>query len=65
MKSARAYVIASSAVFALAALVNLIRAWRGWPFQFGPWLIAPVWSWLAFVIGALLCAWGLASRRTR
>jgi hypothetical protein len=48
-------------VFALVAILQLVRALAGWPVQVGKTAI-PVWaSWVAFVIAALLAWIGLTA----
>jgi hypothetical protein len=48
-------------VFALVAILQLVRALAGWPVQIGTTAI-PVWaSWLAFVIAAWLAWIGLTA----
>jgi hypothetical protein len=61
----KAYVIVSSSIFTLIALMHLIRLLQGWSLQVGS-LGVPFWiSVLAVLVGAIVAAWGfMLVRRT-
>lgn len=59
----RAYSLVSGVVFAIVALVHLIRALAQWPAQVGTWTM-PLWvSWVAFVVAGMLAAWAFTLRK--
>ena len=62
----RAFSMVSGVIFALVALLHLIRIWYGWPAVIGGWSV-PMWvSWIAVLVAAGLAYFGLrfASRPT-
>ncbi len=61
----KAYLIVSSSIFAVVAVVHLIRFLSGWAVQLGTWSV-PLWpSALAVLISAAVAVWGLTLvRRT-
>lgn len=57
--SLRGYLMVSIAVFALVALVQLLRALAGFAVQIGPYAVPVAASWvLALAVGAL-AFWGM------
>jgi len=63
--NARTYLVISSVIFGIVAILHFIRVMNGWDFQLGPWSL-PMWvSWGGTVGPAVLCLWALrlASRR--
>ncbi len=61
----RTFSIVAGAIFALVALLHLVRIGFGWPAVIGGWTV-PMWvSWLAVLVAAALAYFGLrfAARR--
>ena len=57
------YARVAGAVFAVVALIQLVRAFAGWPVTVGGTAI-PVWaSWVACVIGSVLAWLGFTASR--
>jgi hypothetical protein len=55
----KSYLIVSTFIFALVALVHLIRLTLGWPVLLGTWSV-PLWvSVPAVLVSALIALWGL------
>lgn len=55
--SERNYLLISAVVFALVALLHLIRLFTHWSIQIGT-MMFPLWgSWVALVIGIVLSIW--------
>jgi hypothetical protein len=53
----KTYLLISAAIFALIALLHLMRLIGHWPIQIGT-LSVPIWgSWLGFIIAAALSIW--------
>ncbi|MEE9441433.1 MAG: hypothetical protein V3V99_02045 [candidate division Zixibacteria bacterium] len=51
------YCIASGTVFGLVAILHLVRAILGWPFQVGDWMV-PIWiSYVGFMAAGFLSIW--------
>ena len=51
------YLLISATIFALAAILHVVRLFSHWSFQIGV-ITVPVWgSWLAVLIGATLSVW--------
>ncbi len=51
------YILISATVFALVALLHLVRLFTHWSFQIGA-MTVPLWgSWLGLLIGATLSIW--------
>jgi hypothetical protein len=63
MPSARAYCAVSGAIFALIAVLHLVRAVRALPVQIGDAAIPVSLSWLGLVIAGALAAWAFAAAR--
>jgi hypothetical protein len=56
------YSLLAGAIFAIVAILQLVRALAGWPVTIGRTAI-PVWaSWVAFVIASVLTWMGIAAR---
>ena len=50
----------AAVIFAIVALLHLLRVYMGWPVVIGDWS-APMWvSWIALVVAGVLAIWGLA-----
>ena len=54
------YVALSALIFALVALVHLVRLAKRWPVQIGSLTIPITVSWIGFLIPAFLAIWGFA-----
>ena len=51
--------IVAGVIFALVALVHLIRIWLGWPAGIGGWSV-PMWvSWIGLIVAGGLAYFGL------
>jgi hypothetical protein len=57
----RTYIMVSSTVFGLVALLQLARALGRWPMQIASMQVPVTASWVAFVLAGGLCLWGLRS----
>ncbi len=54
------FCIVAGVIFAIVALLHLLRVYMGWPVVIGDWS-APMWvSWIALVVAGVLAIWGLA-----
>ena len=60
MNGTKIYCLVSGIVFTLVALAHLLRNVSEWPFVFGPYTIAPVFSWIGFIGTGALAIWGLS-----
>lgn len=63
----KTFPIVAGAVFAIVALLHLLRIFAGWPVLIGSWA-APMWlSWIAVIVAGGLSCFGLslAARRSR
>jgi hypothetical protein len=61
----RDFALLAAVVFAIMALLQLIRAVSGWPIVLGTTVI-PLWlSWIAFLVLGGLSVLGFTSRRHR
>ena len=55
----RTFVIVASVIFALVALIHLIRIYLGWPAVIGGWSV-PMWaSWVYLIVAGGLAYFGL------
>ncbi|WP_026734984.1 hypothetical protein [Fischerella sp. PCC 9605] len=55
--SEKNYILISAIVFALVALLHLVRLFTHWSFQIGT-VAVPLWgSWLGLLIGSALSIW--------
>ena len=61
----RHYAIFSASVFALVAVVQIVRAASGWPVQIGSYAIPPGASWIIAIIAIALAIWGYRSSGAR
>ena len=62
--SSRNFAMLAAAIFAVIALVQLMRAASGWPVTVGTTMV-PVWiSWIAVVVAGGLAWLGFAASRT-
>ena len=52
------YAAVSALIFAVVAIVHLIRILRGWAVHIGPYSVPMSLSWVGLVIAALLAIWG-------
>jgi hypothetical protein len=52
------YAAASALIFAIVAIVHLIRILRGWAVHIGPYAVPMSLSWIGLMIAALLAIWG-------
>jgi len=55
--AAKPYLMISGVIFALVAVLHLVRVLAGWPFAFGPWEIPTLGSWVGFALAAALAIW--------
>jgi hypothetical protein len=54
------FCIVAGVIFAVVALLHLLRIYMDWPVVIGDWS-APLWvSWIALVVAGILAIWGLA-----
>ena len=63
--SSRVYLVVSGSVFAIVAVLHLLRALNGWAVDVGPWSLPVGVSWLGAAFPAVLSAWAfrVASRQ--
>jgi len=62
--NSRGYLVISGAIFAIVAILHLLRVLNNWVLVLGPWS-APIWvSWMGTVVPVVLGVWAfrLASR---
>ena len=60
--STQPYLTISGVIFALVAIVHLVRALSGWDFVIGDWEV-PMWgSWLGFLLPGALSVWAYRLR---
>ena len=52
------YAGVTALIFAIVAIVHLLRLVKGWSVQIGPHSIAMSVSWLGLVVSGLLAIWG-------
>ena len=57
------YVLVSTLVFAIVAIVQLLRVLNQWDVQIGPYAVPLAFSWVAMVVAAALSVWGFRSAR--
>ena len=63
----KTFFVLAGVIFAMVALLHLLRIFMGWPVLIGSWM-APMWlSWIALVVAAGLSYFGLglAARGSR
>jgi hypothetical protein len=55
-----AFCIVAGVIFAVVALLHLLRIYMDWPVVIADWSV-PMWvSWVALVVAGILTIWGLA-----
>ena len=55
-----AFCIVAAVIFAVVALLHLLRIYMDWPVVIADWSV-PMWvSWIALVVAGILAIWGLA-----
>jgi hypothetical protein len=52
------YAAVSALIFAVVAIVHLIRILRNWAVHIGPYSVPVSLSWIGLIIAALLAIWG-------
>jgi hypothetical protein len=52
------YAVVSALIFALVALVHVVRLIKGWAVQIGPHSISMSVSWVGLVVATLIAIWG-------
>jgi len=57
------YAIVSALIFALVAIMHVVRLVNRWTVQIGPYNVSMNVSWVALVVAALLAIWGLYAIR--
>jgi len=60
-----AYLIATSVIFGIVALLHILRLAYAWPVAIGTMPIAVSWSWIGLIVSGGLCAWAIALLRAR
>jgi hypothetical protein len=59
----KTFSVTAGVIFALVALVHLVRIYFGWPIAISSWSV-PMWaSWLALIVAAGLAYFGLSAAR--
>lgn len=53
------YLLVSGLVFAVVAVLHLLRVLNGWSFQLGPMDLPMSVSWLGAIVPGLLAVWAL------
>jgi hypothetical protein len=59
----KSYIAISAIIFALVAVVHLVRIVQGWQVQLGDTGVAMSVSWVALIVSAALAAWGASLLR--
>ncbi len=60
----KTFSIVAGIIFALVALLHLVRIYMGWPVVIGSWSV-PMWvSWIALVVAGGLAFFGLSVARS-
>jgi hypothetical protein len=52
------YAVVSALIFAIVAIMHVVRIINRWPVAIGPYNISMNVSWVGLVVGALLAIWG-------
>ena len=55
-----AYVAVSALLYAILAVMHLVRIINRWSVVIGPYTVSTNVSWVALVVGGLLSIWGFA-----
>jgi len=56
----RAYILITGVIFAIVALVHLLRLLLDWPAQVAGLAVPPWASWIAFLVAAALAIWAFS-----
>jgi hypothetical protein len=59
----KSYIAISAIIFALVAVVHLVRIVQGWQVQLGDTGVAMSVSWVALIVSAALAVWGASLLR--
>lgn len=59
MSDARPYLLVTTVLFTVVALIHLVRAISGWDFIIGPYALPISVSWVGFVVTGGLAAWSI------
>ena len=59
----KSYIAISAIIFALVAIVHLVRIVQGWQVQLGDTGVAMSVPWVALIVSAALAAWGASLLR--
>jgi hypothetical protein len=59
----KSYIAISAIIFALVAIVHLVRIVQGWQVQLGDTGVAMSVSWVALIVSAALAVWGASLLR--
>jgi hypothetical protein len=54
------YAVVSALIFALVAIMHVVRLINRWPVVIGPYDVSMNVSWVALVVAALIAIWGFA-----
>jgi hypothetical protein len=60
MNATKLYCLVSGILFAIIALLHLVRNINGWELVYGPYKLCPLFSWGGFVGVGALAIWGLS-----
>jgi uncharacterized membrane protein YecN with MAPEG domain len=52
------YAIVSALIFAVVAIMHVVRLINQWPVAIGPYNVSMNVSWVALVVAALIAIWG-------
>jgi hypothetical protein len=58
-KMSNSYAAVMVLIFAIVAIMHLVRIVKGWPVTIGPYKIPMSVSWAGLVVAALLALWGV------
>jgi len=54
------YTLVSASIFAVVALLHVVRLAKAWPVEIGPYSV-PMWlSWVGLIVAGLMMIWGFA-----
>ena len=54
------YAVVSALIFAIVAIVHLVRIINQWPVVIGPYSVSMNVSWEALIVAVVLAIWGFA-----
>ena len=57
-KMSNSYAAVSALIFAIVAIVHLVRIINRWPVVIGPYNVSMNVSWAGLIVAALLAVWG-------